>query len=74
MMVNRSHMILRRKTKETEFFAPLKGCNASSGQKLGFWLPMRNIKSCGIGIDITHCQDTAPWVYKYNVFLFNVPI
>jgi len=33
---------------------------ASSGQKLGFWVPMRNIKSGGIGIDITHIQDTAP--------------
>jgi hypothetical protein len=57
-------MILRRKTKETGFFAPLKGCNASSGQKLGFWVPMRNIKCGGIGIDITHSQDTAPWVYS----------
>jgi len=33
---------------------------ASSGQKLGFWAPMRNIKCGGIGIDITHSQDTAP--------------
>jgi hypothetical protein len=56
-------MILRIKTKETGFFAPLKGCNESSGQKLGFCAPMRNIKSGGIGIDITHYQDTAPWVY-----------
>ena len=74
MMVNRSDMILRRKTFITGFFALLKGCNASSGQKLGFWAPIRNIKSGGIGIDITHTQDTAPWVYKYYVFLFNVPI
>ena len=34
-----------------------------------------DIQSGGIGIDITHCQDTAPcWVYKYYVFLFTVPI
>jgi hypothetical protein len=33
---------------------------ASSGQKPGFGVPMRNIKSGGIGIDITHSQDTAP--------------
>jgi hypothetical protein len=75
IMVNRSDMMLRRKTKETRFLAPLKVCNPSSGQKLGFWVPMRNIKPGGIGIGITHSQDTARcWVYKYYVFLFTVPM